>query len=328
MSSVKNSGDVQGVGNAMNTTSPLRTNFHATAGVGLFVFLLLFGGVGFWLMYANVAGAVIASGSVIVKGKPKSIQHLDGGIVQAIHVENGQHIVKGDVLVQLDATLLNANFEIYKNRLGEAIARKDRLEAERDHQLTIDWTKSPSSFLDPQKVSQHHLGQNKLFMARRASRLGQTAQLQEQLKQFRNQIVGVKGLKLAKGQQVRFIEQELQGVEDGYRQGLIPLTQLLTLQRTRADLIGQISEHHAELARIENSIRETEITILQQEREFQETVLSELRDVTSQVNELSQQILATQEQMKRIDVKVPISGIIHELNIFTIGGVVPPGGTI
>ena len=311
-----------------NTPSNLRTNFHQTAAVGIFMFVLLFGGVGFWLVYANVAGAVVASGTVIVKGKPKSIQHLDGGLVHAIHVENGQQITKGEVLVQLDDTLLNANFEIYKNRLGEASARKDRLEAERDNRVAMAWTESHITLLDHGKVKQHRLGQKKLFAARRASRLGQKSQLQEKLKQFRNQTVGVKGLKLAKRDQVHFIEQELRGVEEGFRQGLMPLTRVLTLQRDRADLLGKISEHDAELARIENSIREAEITILQNEREFQENVLSELREVTPQVNELTQQILATQEQIKRIDVKAPVSGIIHELNIFTIGGVVPPGGTI
>lgn len=328
MLSVHKSGDAQNVENPMDTTSHLRTNFHKTAALGMLVFVLLFGGVGFWLVYVNVAGAVIASGTVIVKGKPKSIQHLDGGIVQAIHVHNGQQITKGDVLVQLDDTLLHANFEIYKNRLGEASARKDRLEAERDNRRNIKWTTSRSSLLQQQTIQQHRIGQTKLFMARRASRLGQKSQLHEQLNQFRNQIKGIQGVKFSKEHQVRFIEQELHGVEVGYREGLLPLTRVLTLQRDRADLFGQISEHDAELARIENSIRETEITILQHEREFQEKVLSELREVTPQVNELRQQILATQEQIERIDVKAPVSGVIHELNIFTIGGVVPPGGTI
>ncbi len=312
----------------MDSTSTLRTNYLRPAIIGLLTFFLLFGGVGLWMVYATVAGAVIASGTVIVKGKPQSIQHLDGGIVRAIHVQSGQRIQKGNVVVQLDDTLLKANYEIYRNRLAEALARRDRLESERDNLTGISWTTYAPVFLERTFTTQHRRGQEKLFRARRASRLGQKAQLQEKLNQFRNQILGIQGLKISKRDQVNYIEQELRGVEDGYRKGIIPLTRVLTLKGDRADLLGQLSEHDAELARIENSIRETEITILQVEREFQENVLSELREVTSHVNELTQQILATKEQLARIDVKAPVSGIVHELNIFTIGGVVPPGGTI
>ena len=312
----------------MEAPKKTRTNYRGTILFSLGVFLLLFAGVGSWMVYANIAGAVVATGTVIVKGKPKSIQHLDGGIVREILVESGQLIAKGDVLIRLDDTLIKANYEIYRNRLREALARMARLTAERDGAETIDWDTEFSAAVDLGDVNQHRLGQQKLFDARRATRLGQKSQLRKKIEQFNNQIEGVEGLLSAKQEQVQFVEKELNGAKILNKKGLTPLNRILALQRQRSDLLGQLAEHNAEIAGIENSIHETEISISQIDREFQEKVLSELREVTAHVSEMVQQILATKEQLGRIDVTAPVSGIVHELNVFTIGGVVPPGGTV
>ena len=305
-----------------------KTNYLKPIFTGLLTATILIGGLFGWMAHAGIAGAVVASGSVIVRGKPKLVQHLDGGIVSKIYVKNGDRVNAGDILVELDETLLLANFEVYKNRLREAIARKARLEAERDGTKIISFDNKLIQLLNLGDVSKYRKGQIALFDTRRKARFGQIEQQNEKVEQFKNQIVGINALMKSKQEQLDLMQQELESIEKLVRHGTAPRNGALAQQRAVADMDGQLAEHSAELARIKNSIREIEINILQIERTFQEQVLSELREAASEVDDLKQQILATQKQIERVNIKAPVSGIVHELNVFTIGGVVPPGGTL
>ena len=307
----------------------VRTSYRGAMIGGLLGFALLFiGGFG-WMAFASLSGAVVAEGTVVVRGKPKSVQHLDGGIIEAIAVENGDLVRGGEVLVRLDPTLLTANLEIYRNRLREAAARRARLEAERDGLETIVFDDALLTIYDPGRDGNiHRDGQRRLFEARRTTRIGETEQQREKIARYANQIAGVNGLIAAKREQLALIEQELAGLRTLEEKGLTSRTRVMAQARARADLIGQISEHQAELARIDNSVRETEIAILQIERQFREEVLSELREVSTRVDDLVQQIVATTRKLERVAIRAPIDGIVHELNVHTIGGVVPAGGTL
>ncbi|PTW59364.1 HlyD family secretion protein [Breoghania corrubedonensis] len=316
----------------MGRTEPARaarTGYRTAVIVGLVAFVLLFAGGFGWMAFASLSGAVVAEGSVIVRGKAKSVQHLDGGIVEAIEVENGDLVKAGDVLVRLDETLLRATLEIARNRLREAAARRDRLQAERDglDVIVFDDALVRTYGLGGEDEI-HREGQRKIFEARRATREGEIAQQREKIARFANQIAGVKGQIAAKQEQLSLIEEELAGLRTLEEKGLTSRTRVMAQARARANLVGQISEHRADLARIENSIRETEISILQVERQFREQVLSELREASTTVDDLVQQIVATDKQLERVDIRAPIDGIVHELNVHTIGGVVPPGGTL
>jgi HlyD family secretion protein len=304
-----------------------RTGFGRAMLVGALAFVLLFGGVGGWLAYASIAGAVVARAVVVVKAKPKSVQHLDGGIVREILVKSGDLVEKDQVLIRMDGTLLRANFVIYQNRWREATARKARLEAERDGGSEVP-PPTPSELVARPADDPHWAAQQRLFEARRAAREGQVSQLREKIEQFNNQTSGVSGLTKSTHDQIALYDRELAGLRMLFEKGLTPQTRLLALERERTNILGQLSQQEAELARIQNAIRETSISILQIQREFQETVLSELRQVTLETSELEQQIYATGEQIKRVEIKAPVSGAVHELNVFTIGGVIAPGTTL
>ena len=313
-----------------NGRRPVRTGYRMVMVTGLAAALLLFGGGFGWMAVAQLSGAVVANGTVIVRGKPKSIQHLDGGIIEEIAVDNGDLVKAGDVLVRLDETLLRANLEIYRNRLREAAAQRARLEAERDglDEIVFDDALYRTYGLGDPANDVHRRGQSKLFAARRVTRTGEIEQQREKINQYGNQIAGVKGQIAAKREQLALIEEELAGLRTLEAQGHTSKTRVMAQARARAALIGQLSEHTADLARIDNSIRETEISILQIERGFREEVLSDLREASSKVDDLVQQIVATSKQIERVDIRAPIDGIVHELNVHTIGGVVPPGGTL
>mgnify|MGYP003149035052 CR=1 FL=1 len=305
----------------------LKTGFRLPAVIGLGGFVALFGGFVVWASLTEISGAVIAQGLVEVAGKPKSIQHLDGGVVEDILVVDGQEVAQGEELVRLDDTLLRANLMIYRTRLSEALATRDRLIAEQRGGEEIAFAE-----IDPAVATieypLHRAGQTEIFQARRELELGRREQLAEKVRQFHNQIAGVEALINAKQQQLDLLTPEVEAMTKLAASGLARAPQLSSLKRTQADLLGQVAEHRSELARIQNSIRDTELEVLQGQRQTKEEVVTELRDVTISIHELRQQISSTERQLDRVLIKAPNAGRVHELQVTTLGGVVGPGATI
>ena len=304
-----------------------KTSFRAPAILGMLGAIGLFGGAITWSYLTEISGAVIAPGSIEVVGKPKSVQHLDGGVIEEILVTDGQLVSQDDVLMRLDGTLLQANLQIYRSRLSEASATRDRLIAEQSDAAEVTF-QMDDPLLEGIDTQIHAAGQAEIFEARRELELGRQDQLAEKIQQFQNQTDGVNALIEAKEQQRAFLEEELDAQKQLSDKGLAKASQLLGLQRTQADLLGQIAEHRSELARIQNSVRDTELEILQGKRQLKEEAVTQLREVTTQIEELRQQIVSTEKQIERIAIRAPSNGRVHEMQITTLGGVVSPGGTI
>lgn len=310
----------------METHRTPHTGLRGWGIVGVLASITLLAGVAVWATLTQIHGAVITSGTVVTDGNTRSIQHIDGGVVAEILVSNGDRIEAGDVLVRLEDTLLRANVEIYRARLADGLAQQARLRAE---QVNIDMPDMPASDLvEPERLERSRAAQLEIASARHAMQEGRAEQLEERIHQFGNQITGVDGLIASKQEQLSFVEQELETARSLNERGLVVDSQVLSLQRSRSDLLGQLAEHISERARIENSIRDAELEILQLSRQFHEQVVSELSEVDKSVQELIQQLISTDRQLERTQVRAPKEGIVHELQTFTIGGVVPPGATI
>ena len=304
------------------------TDLKTPLRVGAFLFVAVFLGGAAWLSFSRLAGAVVAPGAVGVVGMPKTIEHLDGGIVASVAVEVGDAVEAGDTLVVLDDTLLRANLEIYRNRLREGLARAARLQSERDGTDAIAWRDEVLNALDIAPDAAVKAGQARLFDARRATRQGQIDQLREQSAQHRSQLQGVDSMQASQRRQQDLLLAEYASMKSLSDQGYAPRNRVTTMERDVEAAAGRIGELDAEKARIRKAMSETEIQSLQVEREFQQLVLTELRQVDTEVADLIQQIGATREQLSRIEVRAPVSGIVHDLSVFTIGGVVAPGEPI
>jgi HlyD family secretion protein len=287
----------------------------------------LFCTLGLWGFLTPIAGAIMAPGTVAVMGKPKSVQHLDGGIVRDIFVSDGDRVKAGDVLLRLDDTLLAANLEIYLGRLGEAHSQAARLNAEATGAAGITFPKPPDLLAD-RDLSTAEATETAIFTAHADVLAGRRAQHNEKIDQFRNQIDGVDALIAAKREQLGYIERDIDRFQSLLEKQLARESDMLSLQGNRADILGQISEHISERARIENSIRDTELELIQLDREARERAVTELREVATSVAELTEQIVSTKKQLERIDIRAPSDGFVHDMQIVTIGGVVPPGALI
>ena len=305
----------------------LVTDTRRPARTGLIGLVLLLGVFGGWAHFTQISSAVIAGGQAIVHGRPKLVQTLDGGVVQSIAVQNGDIVQEGQLLLQLDPTLLAINLDIARGRLAAALALKARLTAEQLGQTELQFSYPALPFTRPGTTAEE-AGQREIFAARAAVLQGGRAQLAEAQLQLDNQSAGVAGQVTAIRDQMGFLQRDIDNQTTLVAQGLSRQSQLGDLQRNMSQLGGQLAGLEAEQARLINAQRDRELETLQAERSFMEEVVTDLREVTTQVEELTLEIVTRSAQLDRIEIRAPADGIINELQITTIGGVVAPGATI
>lgn len=271
----------------------------------------------------QIDGAVIASGQAVVQGKPRPVQSLDGGIAQAIHVSDGDRVEAGAVLIELDQTLHKVTRDILRARLSELAARRARLTAESNNHDRIS---APGALpgLDAVALRAQLAGQTAIFHARRLVRESQEAQLRERIAQFQGRFAGV-GAQIAAAQnQSELLRQEISNLETLSARDLVPEARLLELQGRLAALEGQIVTLRSEADGNHNSIREAELEITRLQRSFREQVTTELREVVLQLDETQLELARIAAEMNRLEIRAPVGGVVHELQIVAAGGVVAP----
>jgi HlyD family secretion protein len=195
---------------------------HIFAGVVIVAFLAI--GVGGWASTAEISGALIAQGSIVVDSNVKKVQHPTGGVVGELRVRDGDRVKAGDILIRLDETVTRANLAIVTKGLTELYARKARLAAERDGAETLETPKQLAASANDPDVKEALTSERKLFELRRKTRLGQKDQLQQRVKQLQEQIAGLTAQQDAKSKEMALIEQELGGVRDLWAKNLVRST--------------------------------------------------------------------------------------------------------
>jgi len=290
--------------------------------VGSTAFFLLFGIIGGWAATTEIAGSVIASGYLVVDSNVKKVQHPTGGILGELHVRNGDNVKSGDLLARLDETITRANLAIVVKGLDELAARQARLEAERDGAEAISFPSELTGRAGHSDIDRIVIGERKLFEFRRIARQGQISQLRERIVQLKQEIAGLSGQAEAKQEEIALIERELEGVRELWHKKLIPLAKLTALEREAARLKGERSQLIASVAQAKGKISEIELQIIQVDQDLRSEVSKELREIQGKTAELVERKVAAEDQLKRIDIRAPQDGIVHQLAVHTIGGVI------
>jgi HlyD family secretion protein len=292
---------------------------------GLVTVTVLFGGFGVWAATTALSGAVIAAGQVVVETNVKKVQHPTGGVVGEIRVRDGDQVTSGDLLLRLDETVTRANLSMISKQLDQFEARNARLTAERDGLAKITFPASLLERKDNPDVAEAMTGELGLFEARRVAINGQRSQLTERTAQLREEIRGLDAQVNSKRQQIALINQELEGVQKLYNQNLVPITRLTTLQREASRLHGEEGQLIAQIASSKGRIAETELQIIQLGQDLRREVATEQREVQAKIGEFTERKVTAEDQLKRIDIRAPQSGYVHQLAVHTIGGVINPG---
>jgi HlyD family secretion protein len=297
--------------------------------ISLAVMLVLVGGIGGWAATNEFAGAVIAQGQLVVDTNVKKVQHPTGGVVAELNVRDGALVEAGDIVIKLDDTQTRANLAIVVKGLDELNARKAREEAELEGNATVVF---PASLLERQlsdpDVDHIIRGETKLFETRRTTREGLKSQLSERITQSQEEITGLVAQIASKDKQVEWIQKELEGVRELWAKQLVQFSRVTALEREQARLEGERGQLVASIAQSKGKIAETKIQILQIEQDMRSEVGKDLADVRGKTAELIEKRVAAEDQLKRIDIRAPQKGMVHQLDVHTVGGVVTAGQQI
>jgi HlyD family secretion protein len=296
--------------------------------IGLAMVVTLVGCLGGWAATSQLAGAVIATGTVMVESVDKKVQHPTGGVVKQILVRDGSEVEEGQVLVRLDDTVTRSSLGVLRSQSDENTARRARLLAERDGADSIGFPETITSRRNETSVATALNGEEKLFISRKEARAGQRAQLRERISQSNEEIRGLSSQQEAKANEIDLIGQELVGVTELYSKNLVTISRYNLLQRDQARLLGERGQSIAEIARARAKISETELQILQLDQDFRTEVLKDLREVDGKIAELTDKMVAAEDQLMRVDIRAPRSGVVHSLSVHTVGGVIANGETI
>jgi HlyD family secretion protein len=283
---------------------------------------------GLWAGTASLAGAVLASGTVVVDSNVKKIQHATGGTIGEINVKDGDRVEKGALLIRLDETMVRANLQIITKQLDEIAVRRTRLLAEQEGAEALALPPEFQSRQSTAEIAALIAAERNLFASRRDARLGQKAQLRQRIAQLRQESDGLAAQQWAKGREIDLVGKELEGAETLWSRNLMPISKLTALQREAARLEGERAQLKSQQAQTNGRISEIELQIIQLDQDLRAEVLKELREATAKQAELSERRIAAEDQLRHIDIRAPQAGLVHQLSVHTVGGVVAQGETL
>lgn len=292
---------------------------------GLAVVFVMLGGAAVWASITQIAGAVIASGVIVVESSVKKVQHPTGGVVGEILVKNGDVVKAGDIVMRLDETVTRANLQLIERQIDETSVRSARYDAERDGTADVA---APITFKGREaepEVSKILASEIILFESRRDSREGQKSQLKERAGQLDEEISGLQVQIDAKGKELDLIGQELKGLEELEAKQLVVTSKMVAMRREAARLEGERGSLISAVAQTKGKISEINMQILRIDQDFRTDLMKELRDNEAKNAELEQRRIAAEDQLKRVDILAPQSGLVHQLSVHTVGGVINPG---
>ena len=292
---------------------------------GVLMVALLAGGVGGWAATTEIAGAVIAPGFLVVESNVKKVQHPTGGVVGEIRARDGDRVKAGDIVVRLDETITRANLSIVTRGLDEQMARKGRLEAERDGRDVLTFPREVLDRENEPAVADTLAGERRLFELRRTARIGQQAQLRQRIGQLDEEIGGLNAQLAAKQQEIVLVQRELKGARELWDKNLMPITKLTSLEREATRLEGERGQLTASVAQSKGKISELELQIIQIDRDMASEVGKDLREAESKIGEFVEKKVAAEDQLKRIDIRAPQDGTVHQSTAHTVGGVITAG---
>ncbi|WP_316862481.1 biotin/lipoyl-binding protein [uncultured Cohaesibacter sp.] len=260
---------------AETTDLSLRGELRKHFLIALILGLGIIGGLFIWASLAEISSAVVASGSIVVEGNTKRVQHHEGGIVKDILVKEGDHVEAGDILIRLDDTLTQANLAIVTKQLAELRVQAARLLAERDGKPKIKFPTIEDVAFGSSELIEIRQGHARLMASRQKSLMGRKSQLEEQIKQLRSQIDGLIVQRDAKADEISLIQEDITAYETLREKDLVTKSSLNRLKREKAEMEGEYGEFVSSIAQVRQAVSEKQFSILQLKEDSQADILEQ-----------------------------------------------------
>jgi len=309
-------------------TRSLRRGFQDELKTGLRVLVLGLGLAGGWAVLVPLSAAVTIPGTLVLESSVKKIQYPAGGVIAEIRAHDGMRVNEGDLLARLDETQLRANMQVIADQLDETRVRIARLTAERDGSETPKMSGQAAAQPGGQDVTRLLASETSLFKARLGTRESQKQLLRSNIAQLEEEIDGIGAQIKSKSAQLDLIASELKGVQTLFDKQLVPLTRLTALQREAAQLDGERSQLKSTISETRSKISQAELQIVKIDQDLRSDVMKDLRESQDKESELTQKIVAARDQLNRVEIRAPSAGVVHQLMVHTIGGVVGAGEVI
>jgi HlyD family type I secretion membrane fusion protein len=300
-----------------------RASIAGWAIIGLF-----FGVFGTWAISAPLNGAVVANGFVKVESNRKSLQHLDGGIVKELHVQEGVHVNAGDVLIVLDDSQARAEYQVLSQQYLVLRLTEDRLRTEYNRGTELTLPTDLKDLADDPDVASVWRGQIHQFESRQAAAEGQRVVIKEKIAQLESQIKGTEAQVKSYRAQYDSVQKEIVSIAPLVEKGLIARPRYLQLERSGVALEGQAAETFANVAKARQAIAEQKQQLAQVDNDRMTDISKDLRDTQAKLLEVIPRRANAQAVLGRVEIRAPYTGRVVGLNVFSIGAVINRGDKI
>lgn len=304
-------------------SSGVETSMATPRRIGLLIAVAVFGVFGLWAALAPIDAAAFAPGKITVRSYNQTVQHLEGGIVKEILVQNGDHVEANQVLMVLESTKARSDLEIYSSQQLALLALEARLIAERDD---LDSVVYPAILRNADSLVDDEIqAQDQIFRTRKTTREGATAVLTQRIGQLEQRVQGLRALRQSKQALAASYEDELEDLRALLAEGFADKLRLREIERLHATLTGESGELEASIASTEIQIGETQLEILQIWNEFQTEVASQLAETQTNLKDVRERVTALQDVLTRTEIRAPVAGTVNGLAVHTEGGVIRSG---
>lgn len=312
-----------------NNRPGVSTNTRRAIVAGLLLIAAAVGGFGLWSVTVPIASAVVANGQVVVASKRQQVQHQTGGVIRALHVEDGAVVKHNAVLVELDDADALERYTRTRDSFFLALASAARLLAETLDREAPAYPQELLAAVEEEPSVQAIVdGQGELFEVRSLEMRGQLSIIEQQHEQLKNELEGLTAERKAAIQQIDLTRKELETVEKLFEEGYTTRTRVFSLRRDIANLMGISGRTGAMIARAKSALIENGLKLVQARNQVQTAIQSELRDIQAKIPSLRDQYRAAKVAHERMTIRAPVAGVVMGARINTIGSVVKPGDTV
>ncbi|SMC98314.1 HlyD family secretion protein [Fulvimarina manganoxydans] len=295
---------------------------------GTVVVVIIFGGFGSWAATAPLSAAIVAPGSFMVTGRNKQVQHLEGGIVHRILVEEGEHVQEGQNLVLLDETRPKMDVRRLSLRLALLDAKSARLQAMMLGTVDVDFSNVTAEVEDQTERNRIVAAQRSVFQADLAGLQGSIAVIERNRDSLKARLKGAMAQKAAAERQLALIAEERAGKQRLFDQGLYRRSDLFTIERAGAQAEGLIGKLESDIGDFSSQIERLDGQIELVHKEYRQKAADEIQSVLAETDDIREQLMNARSVLERVEIRSPVSGILVKLNYHTSGGVIESGGTI
>jgi len=298
---------------------------RAVARTGMLVLAVGFGGFLLWAGLAPLDEGVPTQGMVTLDTKRKTVQHLSGGLVKEVLVQEGQQVKEGQPLLRLDGAVAKANFEAVRQRYLGYRAMQSRLFAEQAGNGVIDFHPDVKAAMTDPLIKQQVSTQQQLIQARRAALAADLQGIEESMQGLKEQLGSYQNILVQRRSQLALLTEELTNTRSMVKEGYAPRNRQLELERMVAESNAAIADLTGNSLRVTRQVAELGQRSLARKQEYRKEIESQLADVTREVQSDAEKFVAVTADLNRMEIKAPANGQVVGLSVQTVGAVLQPG---